>query len=293
MSARFVQAQSSAPQEKPLTFEAASVRLAKAPNGVTVSGGRMMVNRGSAVQVPRNTGGPGTDDPGRIHYPFISLKDLLGRAWSSFEIESPGWLDAQTVSVEATMPADTTMAQFQEMLRNLIIARFGLVFHVGSKEIASYALVVAKGGPRVKESADQNGGDNVPPPAPTKRDADGFPVFPGSAGHWSVFLVTPGDRTRWIGHQQTMHDLAQELAGRLHSVVTDTTGLTAKYDLTLTYVRSAEPGGVVASSPADGAEPLPDIFTAVQSQLGLRLEPRKVSVEFMVVDRMEKTPVGN
>lgn len=62
----------------------------------------------------------------------------------------------------------------------------------------------------------------------------------------------------------------------LNATVTDATGLTAK-----------------AASVPDAAEPLADIFTALQSQLGLRLEPKTAAVEVMVIDQMEKTPRGN
>jgi uncharacterized protein (TIGR03435 family) len=65
----------------------------------------------------------------------------------------------------------------------------------------------------------------------------------------------------------------------------------------VTFAGATEPGGALgSSSPAtqpDAAEPLPDIFSALQSQLGLKLEPKKVPVEVFVVDHMEKTPTGN
>jgi uncharacterized protein (TIGR03435 family) len=99
-----------------------------------MEGGRTGVAKGSGMQIPRNTGGPGTDDPGRIHYPLITLKELLRRAWDSYyEIDGPGWLDSQAVTVDATMPPNTTKAQFQEMPRNLITERFALRYHAGKK----------------------------------------------------------------------------------------------------------------------------------------------------------------
>jgi uncharacterized protein (TIGR03435 family) len=85
-----------------------------------------------------------------------------------------------------------------------------------------------------------------------------------------------------------MQTLAQTLARMLSTTVTDATGLTAKYDYTVTYA-----GGISTAGPPDGAEPLPDIFNALQSQLGLKLEPKKAGVEVFVVDHMEKTPTGN
>jgi uncharacterized protein (TIGR03435 family) len=105
------------------------------------------------------------------------------------------------------------------------------------------------------------------------------------------------DRSRIVCQQQTMAELVRELQFLLKATVTDTTGLTAKYDLTLSFAGSMGPGGAITSSlpasPPDDAEPLPDIFSAIQSQLGLKLEPKKAPVEVFVVDRMEKTPAGN
>ncbi len=196
--------------QKPLTFEAASVKPAKPPDGVTVSGRSMMVSRGAAIQIPRNTGGPGTADPGRIHYPLISLTELLKRAWDSyFEITSPGWLDTQTFAVDATMPPDTTKAQFQEMLRNLITDRFKLQYHVETKEITGYSLVVGNGGPKMKQSPDQNGSDPQPPGHAIARGADGFPILSAQTGTWCTFLSIPGDRHRIVCQQQTTQDLAK------------------------------------------------------------------------------------
>jgi uncharacterized protein (TIGR03435 family) len=113
-------------------------------------------------------------------------------------------------------------------------------------------------------------------------------------------MDTPGDRARMACRQQAMQDLSQELGRLLKAVVTDETALTARYDITLTYAGGIEPGRALASSlpasapdVAGAAEPLPDIFSALQSQLGLKLEQKKVAVPAMVVDHMARTPNGN
>jgi uncharacterized protein (TIGR03435 family) len=310
--------QATAPQQaatgssagKPLTFDVASVKPAIVPDGVNVVGERMTTRKGSGVTIPRNSGGPGTDDPGRIHYPLISLKALLVRAWDSyFEIVGPGWLDTQIVQVDATMPPDSTKAQFQEMLRNLITDRFQLKHHTETKQITGYALMVTKNGPKMKESADQNGGAPARPPRATQRGPDGFMIIPPSTGPMLMFQSELGDKARLVAQQQTMQDLARELGMVLRTTATDGTGLNAKYDFTLTFAGGFGRGGPVYASPPrpeppsggtvpvagqpDAAEPLPDIFSAVQSQLGLKLEQKKVPVEVFVVDHMEKTPTGN
>ena len=292
MNAPFVRAQSSAGQ-KPLTFDVASVKPVAVPSGVSLlEDGRIRVRIGSGAEIPPNTGGPGTASPGRIHYPLVSLKQLLRRAWDSYyEVDGPSWLDSQAVAVDATMPPDTTKAQFQEMLRNLITERFGLQYHAGKKEITGYALGIARNGPKLKASADQGDAENAPP-AQMIRDRDnyGFNKYAPVVGKMMV-TDTMGDRNRLIGQQVTMQALAKNLGIRLKTIVTDATGLTAKYDFTLTY-ESLEPGAPPRNM-SEGLEPLPDIFAALQLQLGLKLERKPVPVEVFVVDHMEKTPVEN
>jgi uncharacterized protein (TIGR03435 family) len=234
----------------------------------------------------RNTGGPGTNDPGRIHYPLISLKALLGRAFDSYhDIQGPSWLDTDIVAVDATMPPDTTKEQFREMLANLIKDRFGLEYHVETREVAAYSLVVAKSGPKIKESAEppaeppaEQARNEAAQPAPQPRQMgpDGFPVPPKGA---KSGILMAGQGARIFGRRQGTDQLARDLSGVLHCPVADATGLKAKYDYAVTYSPEA----------AD----FPDLFSALPSQLGLRLEPGKAPVEIMVIDHMEKSPVAN
>lgn len=280
-----------------LTFEAASVKPVVAPDGMTVDGDRILVRKGSGAAVPRNTGGPGTADPSRIHYPLISLKALLSQAFDSYaEIAGPGWLSTQLVQVDATLPPDTTKEQFREMLTNLIVDRFQLKYHSESKEITGYALVVAKNGLKLKESVElpasnDSAGDpqERPPIGP-----DGFPIRsrlePGKAG-LAMYMGQRG-RRRVYGQQQTTHELADFLGRMLFQdagpdsprvTVVDATGLTGKYDFELTFSRS---GSVEADA-------FPELFGALQSQLGLKLEPKKIPTRVLAIDHMERTPTGN
>jgi len=248
--------------------------------GVTVSGTSMTMSRREDFQRYHSTGGPGSTDPGRIHYPLVSLTGLLHRAYedSYFEIEIPSWADTDVVSVDATMPADTTKERCHTMLQNLIIDRFGLKTHTMTKEIGGYLLAIAKNGPKL-------GG--------TSLDAEGWPKrraeFPGIS-----FQGLPGERARLLGAQVSMADLAKSLGSLLDSKVMDSTGLTGTYDISLTYAgHFGGPHGLTALlQPGDASEE-PDIFSALQSQLGLKLESKKVPVEVLVVDHLEKTPVGN
>jgi uncharacterized protein (TIGR03435 family) len=145
-----------------------------------------------------------------------------------------------------------------------------------------------------------------------KMGPDGFPILPQLAGRGGMFTIMMNGRARQIGQQQTMQDLANRLTSLLSRPVTDATALKAKYDFTLTYSPEGTngpmgiigapppppppPGGTGGAGPTASmpeAEPLPDIFGAVQAQLGLKLEPKKGPVDLIVIDHIEKTPTEN
>ncbi len=296
--------------QKAITFDAASIKPAVMPApGIAMMAGP--------------SGGPGTQDPGRVHYPFISLKALLLSAYDvkTYQIQGPAWLDTERFDVNATMPPETTKEQFRAMLQNLLAERFKLTIHRETKELPMYSLVVAKDGPKMKASEAARPAKDDASPTPTalapKIGPDGFPTLPSLvAERAGLFLMMMPGRARLAGRQQTMLDLANRLTGLLSRPVGDATGLTSKYDFTLTF--SAEgmsapmgnptgPGMMVPATPpvpagaAAGAPPAslpevddsPDLFRAVKEQLGLALQPRKGPVELIVIDHIEKTPIEN
>ncbi len=295
--------------DKSLTFDVASVRAAAPPT----NDGR------GTIMFARSSGGPGTNDPGRIHYPNMSLRNLLMSAYDvkRYQIVGPDWLDTARFDITATMPPDTTKEQFRVMLQNLIAERFKATIHHETKDLPMYSLVIAKSGLKMKESAEvpapKDGGDSAPPPPPLpmqpKMGPDGFPLLPQLAGRAGIFGIMMNGRARMIAQQQTTQDLATRLTDQLSRPVTDATGLKAKYDFTLTYAPEQMngpmgPGPILAGAapPAGGAapsaslnepEPLLDLFGAVQAQLGLKLEPKKGPVELIVIDHIEKTPTEN
>jgi uncharacterized protein (TIGR03435 family) len=296
--------------EKPLTFEVASVKPAAPP----APDGRGM------IRIDPPSGGPGTNEPGRIHYPFMNLRTLLARAYDvkNFQIVGPPWLDSERYAITATMPPDTTKEQFRIMLQNLLTERFKLTLHRETKELPMFALVVAKNGPKMKESAEvppPADGDNPGPPLPAqpKVGPDGFPILPQLAGRPGIFNIMMPGRARMIGQQQTMQDLASRLTDQLSRPVKDETGLKAKYDFTVTFAPESlmgpmgamapppppPPGGGVAAGPGapvpgqPDAEPVLDLYAALQAQAGLKLEPKKGPVEQIVIDHAEKTPIEN
>jgi uncharacterized protein (TIGR03435 family) len=259
----------------------------------------------------RTMGGPGTTDPGRIRYSNMPLKVVLLIAYglNDFQIEGPGWMETDRFEIEATMPVDTTRERFREMLRNLMVERFKIALHREKKDAPAYTLVVDKNGPRMAEStpaaAPPDGGapPRAVPPQQLERDRDGFPKLP-SGGPPGMLQFAVLNRARLAGRLQTMSDLANRLAELLGYPVADGTGLTAKYDLSLTFATEGTalsraagppvppPPGGNTPSVAEGETP-PDLFSALQTQLGLKLEARRASLEVIVIDRIARTPAAN
>ena len=254
-------------------FDAASVKLS-GPNSSRLS-----------------EGGPGTRDPERFRYSRAVLRDLVFIAYGLQEyqeqIAGPGWIDQDEYDVETRVPPGATKVQFQEMLRNLLFERFKLTVHHETKLLRVYELVVAKNGPKLKESS---------PSATTaagvsglQKDANGFPVIPpGRAGLISSF--GPGLQSHWTAQQQSMTQLTVALhqPNAVPDPVVDKTGLNGKYDFTLEYTmqatgRAATPDDVLG----------PSVFEAVQQQLGLLLVETKAPFDVVVIDHAERVPAQN
>jgi len=124
--------------------------------------------------------------------------------------------------------------------------------------------------------------------------------MPDLADRVGIFFAGGGAaRFRVIFQRQTMQDLAEELPTRflpgfgplVSRPVKDETGLKGKYDFTLTFGPEGALRATASSQPE--TSPLPDIYAAIQSQLGLKLEPKNGPVELIVVDHAERTPTGN
>ena len=101
-------------------------------------------------------GGPGTPDPGQITWTYARFVDLLMTAYDvrNYQISGPGWLDNERYDVIARVPAGATKEQVRVMWQNLLAERFGLVLHHDPREFRVDELVIAKGGAKLKESAE-------------------------------------------------------------------------------------------------------------------------------------------
>ena len=177
----------------------------------------------------------------------------------------PSWISTQRFVIEAVTPGDVTPARPEQMqmLRALLVERFGLKFHRQDKEFAIYSLEVAKGGPKLKPAA-----------KPDEQPQLIGVVYPG---HMEV-------PARGV----TMDDFVAMLQrATLDRPTLNRTGLTGKYDFNLVWAQDeTQYGGEVPKAPDDAQSP--PLFTAMREQLGLQLVPTRGMVSTLVVDAAER-----
>jgi uncharacterized protein (TIGR03435 family) len=262
----------------------------------------------------------GQPDPGMVNYGDFTLKMLISKAYGvkDFQVSGPDWLGSLGYDVVAKVPAGVPAEQVPLMLQALLAERFKLALHRESKTIDVYALVVGKGGPKLKESdpaelaADPGrglsrtlGDGPPPPPRPGAGPGRGLPPGPGMR-----MLVSP-DGSRRISGRMTIAQLTDAMSFFMDRPVVDLTGLNGTYDIDMTFmpderdqmqsrlgtavVMAQPPGGASDARPPDGVSDSTagSIFSAVQEKLGLKLDPRKSAAEILVIDQAEKVPMEN
>jgi uncharacterized protein (TIGR03435 family) len=249
-------------------------------------------------------GGPGTKDPTLFTCENFSLSNLITMAYGieHYRLSGPDWLQASMFDISARVPKGATRDQFKLMLQNLLADRFKLAVYHEPKDLPVYELVIAKAGPKLKESVEDvaskddttDAAPSRPPtPAPPKLGKDGYPeLAPGRPG-----MIAMNGRYRMYWPKSTIERLCFYLAGQLGKPVTDATGLKGKYDISLYW--SSDRGRQPVSLEESSAPAVPEVETeptlavAVQEQLGLKLIAKKGPVDVLVVDHAEKVPAQN
>jgi uncharacterized protein (TIGR03435 family) len=269
------------------TFEVASIKPA-APQ----SDGRIMVRMGG--------------DPGRIDYVNVSLRDLIRQAYGvkDYQVVAPDWMNSTRFDVQAKLPPDTPQEQRNVMMQALLAERFGLKVHKESKEVPVYSLVVGKNGPKLKKAA-----DTPPPPLPNVATpplpAGGRGPGPGRPG-MTRMMMQPGGKMHVNATGMALSSFAEMLSRQVGKPVFDDTGITGFYDIDLDFKpeegmgmmggmptpKLGDSGGEAHGPALDNVE-APSIFTAIQDQLGLKLEGKKGPIETVIVDHAEKVPTEN
>jgi uncharacterized protein (TIGR03435 family) len=235
-------------------------------------------------------GGPGSSDPDRVAYTNISLPSMLYYAYgfAGREIVGPSWLGSGKFDIAAAAAPGTTKEQFTLMLRNLLAERFHLVVHREAKEEQGFKLVIAKNGPKLKNASDADveatGKPPAGPPFEAAMDTKGYPQLARPGMIYPSVPGSDGHAIHLIARAQKLADLARILGGQMGHPVVDKTGLAGFYDFTLEFAMGTLD---VANT---YAREIPD---ALEQQLGLKLEPAKISTEIMVVDSADKVPTEN
>ncbi|MDR3699324.1 MAG: TIGR03435 family protein [Candidatus Sulfopaludibacter sp.] len=222
-----------------------------------------------AASVKPNNSGSGSSSSngskGQIVFTNVSLKRLIERAYDvkPFQVTSPDWVENLRFDIAAKYPPDTKPEERSLMLRSLLEDRFKLAVHHDSKEMPGFALVVAKGGFKLK------------------------PVEPAGGSSAKDY----GGRVRTLTAKQTSIAAVADLLARiLGETVVDKTGIDGVYDFEFKWTADDMDGSTSSTSNGD---PAPSLFTAIQETLGLRLQAQKVPVEIIVVDHVERVPIEN
>ena len=199
----------------------------------------------------------------------VSLLKLVSQAYGIFDTKlltgGPPWIDKDKFDLEAKFDPseipnakDLTYRQRSDMLRAVLADRFHLKVHFETKDFPAYNLVIAKSGPKLTETK----------PEDIHTYLGGSSCIAGQLGGMAK------------GHGCTVAVLANQLRNPTGRTVIDKTGLTARYDYELRWSSEYTP----ANSPAAA---YPSIFTAVQEQLGLKLEPSTAPLDVLVIDSAE------
>ena len=191
----------------------------------------------------------------RVFIENETMNDIISFAYGVHAkqiIGAPPWFGTLRFDIRGLPDVEgiPNTAQYREMVIKLLADRFQLKFHRDKREMACYALTVAKGGPKMEASKseglqDQTGNNN-------------------------------GGRASWRFTNNSMEEFAKFLQWALDRPVVDQTGLQGKYDFKLTWTKD--------NAPATDENAAPGFFTAIQEQAGLKVEPSKAEVDVLAID---------
>jgi uncharacterized protein (TIGR03435 family) len=243
------------------------IGVANSPVARAQTAAAEMFDTASVKPAPAGQRGSGfiTGDPGRFHAVNVTLAECIATAYGiqSFQLVAKNLpQDRYEILASApTHPGKVLDARYEAMLQALLADRFQLKIHRDSKVMPVYALEVAKGGPKLKESS-----------------------------AWGLSTRSTPGHVKASG--AAMSDLAMYLTRRIAHPVVDVTGLKGLYDFDLDWapgvgdanVEPPDPDKPQPTEPSSG----PSLFVAMERQLGLKLQGKKLAVEMVVVDHAEK-----
>lgn len=245
------------------------------------------VKENTAVSDASSISGP---LPGRFRIVNVPLRFILLYAFQVLDnqlIDAPGWTESARYDITGTYPGTATPSDpdTRAMLRTLLADRFGLVTHRDTREMPTYALVLARQdgalGPQIVRST-TDCEQWLQEKRPQIGEGSASPVAPGGKRPVCLMLTTRRFITAGTRSIPQLAAALQSLTGR---PVVDRTGLTGTFDFDLQWT-SGTVGAPVSTNPQpdDG----PSIFVALQEQLGLRLAPGRDRFDVVVVDAVQR-----
>ena len=226
-------------------------------------------------------------DPWRLRIEGWSLRQIVAVAYRARpdKVSGPGWMDDARFEIEAKLPEGAKRDQAREMMQALLAERFGLELHRESRELSGFSLVTGKGGPRLEEF--------VPPAAPAeplspeesqekrKQQMEDFKKAMQAQMQQRRASGMPIAGREWFNwNGVTTAQMADRLARMAGGPVVDETRLTGRYKVEIETWRATDD------------DPGQTVFQAVE-RLGLKLVPRKVTVDLIVIDKASRTPSPN
>jgi uncharacterized protein (TIGR03435 family) len=210
-------------------------------------------------------------DTERMTWARIPLTNLIADAYNVGldRITGPDWLRSEFYAINIKLPPGSTKEQYPEMMVDLLAERFGLVAHRVTKEVSGYEITAAQVGPKLNPSGPESLSARIPFASRIEDDMDRM-TFKGST---IAFLAS---------RLQAVLSRNRE-AGRLIPV-TDATGIKGRFDFQLT---------IPASTATDPEINAGDVSSALENQLGLKLKAVKTTVDFIVVDHVNRVPTEN
>lgn len=201
--------------------------------------------------------------PDGVSIRSASLRAIVRWAYGVFDVQvsGPDWINVERYDISAKAGAAVPEEQLRVMLQGLLAERFKLAMHRQNKEFGAFVLTVGKNGPKFRESKEE-GEAKVEPDL-------------------SKFMVT----ARRVPISQGL----EVLSNILKAPVVDMTGLTGKYDVTLSVSKYVpQPGASVETF-----DIISTIILGVHEELGLKLESKKIPLDLLIIDHVEKVPTEN
>jgi len=232
----------------------------------------------SVSTVRWNPAGKGGGEPlftvshGTLTVRNLSLDMIVAAAYgvAGYQIYGPQWLRQERFDIVGKTDApEAAENEIRPLLQSLLAERFRLTLHRETRQLPAYVLTVAKNGPKLEPAAE---GSQVPFKKANKTGGKNI-----------------------VADRLTMPQFAEILSHRLSRPVQDKTGLSGTYRVRLEWAAQEKDNALKPAKPArvKRTSDSPSIFTALQDQMGLRLDARKAQVELLVIDHVEKTPTAN